>query len=75
MVTKRKLHRAVNWACLAISLTTVVGAWLIPSIGTEGKLALTAGILATLRASIPELKRAADKVVDESGIPDAEVQK
>jgi len=70
MQTKKKLHRIVNWACLIISLATVVGTWLIPSLGAGEKLALTAGILATLRASLPALKKDADEAIDKSELPE-----
>jgi hypothetical protein len=72
MLTKKKLRKWLNIAALVFVLATGVLLWALSSMAAEGKVAVTAALLAALRASWPSLKKEAAEAIEESDLPEDE---
>ena len=72
MLTKKKLRKWLNIAALAVVLVVGVLLWVLSSMSSEGKLAMTATLLVALRASLPGLKKEAAEAIEQADLPEDE---
>jgi hypothetical protein len=72
MLTKKKFRTWLNIAALVFVLATGVLVWALSSMAAEGKVVVTAALLAALRASLPSLKKEAAEAIDASDLPEDE---